>query len=140
VSDFFAVRGEIAEKLKEVPDFKQIYTPLNSVLVTEMAQVTPSAHVNFVRIRSKDSAGKGKMNMISQQWAVTVACKNARSQSIDGSAVTDQAGNLLEDVIQLLSGWKPASARGELMLVDVKEAFSTGFAYLTAVFESERFI
>ncbi len=80
------------------------------------------------------------MNMISQQWAVTVACKNARSQSIDGSAVTDQAGNLLEDVIQLLSGWKPASARGELMLVDVKEAFSTGFAYLTAVFESERFI
>lgn len=50
---FFAVRDEIAEKLKEIPEFLKIYTPLNSVGVTEMSQVTPSAHVNFVRIDKK---------------------------------------------------------------------------------------
>ena len=50
MSTFFAVRDEIAEKLKEIPEFLRIYTPLNSVSVTEMSQVTPSAHVNFVRI------------------------------------------------------------------------------------------
>ncbi len=35
MSTFFAVRDEIAEKLKEIPEFLKIYTPLNSVSVTE---------------------------------------------------------------------------------------------------------
>lgn len=140
MSNFFNIRAEIAEKLTEISAFKQIYTPLNSVKVTEMSQVTPSAHVNFARITPKDSSGSGQLNLLTQQWSVTVACRNAQSQMQNGNAVTDEAGVLLEEVIQYLSGWKPASARKPLLLQSVQEAFSPTCAYLTAVFESERFI
>ena len=50
MSTFFAVRDEIVEKLKEIPDFLKIYTPLNSVQISEMSQVVPSVHVNFARV------------------------------------------------------------------------------------------
>lgn len=137
---FFAVRDEIAEKLKEISDFRKIYTPLNSVNVTEMSQVTPSAHVNFVRIDLKDSKGNSKLNQIGQQWAVSIACRNAQSQLNDGGAVADEAGALTEKVIQLLAGWKPPSSRIPLRFLSVRDGYSPGFAYITIIFESEKFI
>lgn len=140
MSTFFAVRNEIAEKLKEIPDFLKIYTPLNSVSVIEMSQVTPSAHVNFVRIDKKASAGRGDTNLIGQQWAVTVACRNAQSQMTDGRAVSDEAGLLTEKVIELLSGWKPEGSRKELEFLSVRDGYSAGYAYITIIFESQKFI
>ncbi len=140
MSTFFAVRDEIAEKLKEIPEFQEIYTPLNSVGITELMQITPSAHVNFVRLSKKDSAGRGVANLLGQQWAVAVACRNAESQMNDGSAVSDEAGGLAEQVIKLLSGWKPASSRIPLQLLDVKDGYSSSCAYITIIFESEKFI
>ena len=137
---FFAVRDEIAEKLKEISDFRKIYTPLNSVSVTEMSQVTPSAHVNFVRIDLKDSKGNSKLNQIGQQWSVTVACRNAQSQMTDGRAVSDEAGLLTEKVIQLLSGWQPQASRTALEMISVRDGYSPGFAYITIIFESQKFI
>lgn len=140
MTTFFAVRDEIAEKLEEISDFRKIYTPLNSVNVTEMSQVTPSAHVNFVRIDLKDSKGNSKLNQIGQQWSVTVACRNAQSQLNDGGAVADEAGALTEKVIQLLAGWKPSSSRIPLRFLSVRDGYSSSFAYITIIFESEKFI
>ncbi|MEX5380535.1 phage tail terminator protein [Acinetobacter towneri] len=140
MTTFFAVRDEIAKKLEEISDFRKIYTPLNSVNVTEMSQVTPSAHVNFVRIDLKDSKGNSKLNQIGQQWSVTVACRNAQSQLNDGSAVADEAGALTEKVIQLLAGWKPSSSRIPLRFLSVRDGYSSSFAYITIIFESEKFI
>lgn len=140
MADFFAVRDEIAEKLTEITAFKKIYTPRNSLRETELSQVTPSAHVNFVRITADDSAGRGRANLIGMQWAVSVACRNAQSQLDNGNAVNDEAGALLVEVIQLLSGWQPTSSRVALQLVQVNESFSTGFTYLTAIFSSSQFI
>ncbi|ENX13302.1 hypothetical protein F895_02606 [Acinetobacter sp. CIP 64.2] len=140
MANFFAVRAEIAEKLKEITEFKQIYTPLNSVSVTEMAQVTPSAHVNFQRVRKADDANRGGATSLSLHWAVTVACRNAQSQLNDISAVADEAGELLDQVIQLLGGWKPASSVRPLELVDIKDGYGPSFVYYTAIFESKRFI
>ena len=59
MSTFFAVRDEIVEKLKEIPDFLKIYTPLNSVQISEMSQVVPSVHVNFVRVVKQAEVGEG---------------------------------------------------------------------------------
>ena len=140
MTTFFAVRDEIAEKLGEIPELRKIYTPLNSVNVTEMSQVTPSAHVNFVRIDLKDSKGNSKLNQIGQQWSVTVACRNAQSQLNDSSAVADEAGALTEKVIQLLAGWKPSSSRIPLRFLSVRDGYSSSFAYITIIFESEKFI
>lgn len=140
MTTFFAVRDEIAEKLEEISELRKIYTPLNSVNVTEMSQVTPSAHVNFVRIDLKDSKGNSKLNQIGQQWSVTVACRNAQSQLNDASAVADEAGALTEKVIQLLAGWKPSSSRIPLRFLSVRDGYSSSFAYITIIFESEKFI
>ena len=140
MSTFFAVRDEIAEKLKEIPEFLKIYTPLNSVNITQVSQVTPSVHVNFVRIDKKASVGRGAMNQIGQQWAVTVACRNAQSQMADGRAVSDEAGLLTEKVIELLSGWQPEGSRTSLEFISVRDGYSPGFAYITIIFESQKFI
>lgn len=140
MANFFAVRDEIAEKLKEISAFKQIYTPLNSVKVTEMSQITPAAHVNFQRIAKADASSNSKVNMLGIRWAVTVACRNAQSQMTNGNDVTDEAGELLQKVIELLSGWQPINSVRPLELIDVREGFSAGFAYLTVIFESKKFI
>lgn len=140
MTTFFAVRDEIAEKLKEIPEFKQIYTPQNSTNITEMSQLAPSAHVNFVRIDLKDSKGNSKLNQIGQQWAVSVACRNAQSQLNDGRAVADEAGALTEKVIRLLAGWQPVASRIPLRFLSVRDGYSSSFAYITIIFESEKFI
>ncbi|WP_312049223.1 phage tail terminator protein [Acinetobacter courvalinii] len=138
MANFFAVRAEIAEKLKEIPEFKEIYTPLNSVSVTEMSQVTPAAHVNFHRIRKVDDAGRGSKNLLGMQWAVTVACRNAQSQRNDITAVADEAGELLDQVIELLSGWEPESSIVPLRIVEVKDGYGLAFVYYTVIFESQK--
>ena len=85
--NFFAVRSEIAEKLAEITDFKKNYTPANSAKVTELSQVTPNAQVYYRRVRKSDDAGRSSVNMLNQQWVVTVCERHAASQLSGGSAV-----------------------------------------------------
>ena len=84
--------------------------------------------------------GRGALNKLGQQWAVTVACRNAKSQLNDGRAVSDEVGLLTEKVIQLLSGWEPDSSTSELRFVSISDGYSAAFAYVTIIFESEKFI
>lgn len=140
MTTFFAVRDEIFEKLKEISEFKKVYTPANSTTITEMSQVTPSAHVNFVRINLKDSKGQGLVNQIGQQWAVSIACRNAKSQMSDGNALNDEAGMLTEKVIKLLCGWKPDNSRIPLKLISVSDGYNPSYVYITIILESEKFI
>lgn len=56
-----------------------------------MSQITPSAHVNLFELIKRPVQLGGKANQIGQQWAVTVACRNAQSQMTDGRAA-DEAG------------------------------------------------
>lgn len=137
MSSFFAPRTEIVEKLKEITAFKQIYTPFNTAQITEQSQVTPSAHVNFANLSDVQTAGRGIAVAVKQRYAVTVACRNARSQ-LDAVPVTDEGGELLMQVIQLLSGWQPPSSTQPLELIAVKDDYSPTACYFTAVFEAKR--
>jgi len=139
MSNFFAVRAEIAEKLKEIPEFLKIYTPINIGSITELSQVVPSAHVNYFRTNVLDVAGRGKVNKLGLQWDVTVTGRHAASQLSDGSRAIDQAGELLDKVIILLSGWQPASSKDPLKLIRISEEFSSTCVYVTAIFESTKF-
>ncbi|OTG62843.1 hypothetical protein B9T29_06380 [Acinetobacter sp. ANC 3903] len=135
--NFFAVRSEIAEKLKEIIDFKKIYTPANSAKVTELSQVTPNAQVYYRRVRILDDAGRSSANMLNQQWEVTISERHAASQLNDGSAVLDRVGILTMKVLKLLSGWKPDSSIRPLNIVAVEEDYSSTCVYITLVFESK---
>ena len=139
MADFFLTRSEIAAKLEEITGFKKIYTPLNSSKIFEGQQITPSAHVNFSRIDVEATESKGKAVLLGKRWSVTIACSNAASQA-DGSLVTDQAGELLNQVILLLSGFKPTASRDALVLLGVTEGYSSAAIYLTAVFLSREFV
>jgi len=138
--NFFAVRDEIAEKLKGISGLKKIYTPANSATVTELSQVTPNAQVYYRRIRKLDDVAKSSMNMLAQQWEVTVVERHASAQLNDGSAVLDRAGALTQQVLELLSGWQPASSARPLNLIAVEEDYSPTCVYITLVFESKMFI
>ena len=95
-SNFFAVRSEISEKLAEIASFKRIYTPANSAQVTELSQVTPNAQVYYRRVRKIDDTGKSSVNMLNQQWEVTICERHAASPLLDGSKFYNyyRAGNL----------------------------------------------
>ena len=67
------------------------------------------------------------------QWAVTVACRNAKSQLNDISAVADEAGELLDQVIELLAGWEPDNSIEPLQIVDVKDGYGPAFVYYTVI-------
>ncbi|RJL72323.1 phage tail terminator protein [Acinetobacter radioresistens] len=138
--NFFAVRDEIAEKLTGISGLKKIYTPANSATVTELSQVTPNALVYYRRIRKLDDVAKSSMNMLAQQWEVTVVERHASAQLNDGSAVLDRAGALTQQVLELLSGWQPASSARPLNLIAVEEDYSPTCVYITLVFESKMFI
>ncbi|QQN40784.1 hypothetical protein [Acinetobacter sp. CS-2] len=139
MSNFFAVRAEIAEKLEEISEFKKVYTPINIGIITELSQVTPNAHVNYFRTNVLDIAGRGKVTKLGLQWDVTVTERHAASQLGDGSKAIDRAGELISKVITLLSGWQPASSKDPLKLISIGEEFSSTCVYLTAVFESTKF-
>ena len=138
--NFFTVRDEIAEKLNGISGLKKIYTPANSANVTELSQVTPNAQVYYRRIRKLDDVAKSSMNMLAQQWEVTVVERHASAQLNDGSAVLDRAGALTQQVLELLSGWQPASSARPLNLIAVEEDYSPTCVYITLVFESKMFI
>ena len=138
--NFFAVRGEIYEKLKEIPDFKEVYTPANSAKVTELSQVTPNAQIYYRRVRKSDDASRSSMMSLAQQWEVTICERHAASQQKDGSAVLDRAGVLTMKVLKLLSGWKPASSNRPLRMVAIEEDYSPTCVYITLVFESKMFV
>ena len=138
--NFFAVRSEIAEKLTEIIDFKKIYTPANSAEVDEITQITPNAQVYYRRIRKSDEAVRSSVNMLTQQWEVTICERHAASQLNDGSAVLDRVGLLTIKVLKLLSGWQPASSKRPLEMVAVEEDYSPTCVYITLVFESKMFV
>lgn len=140
MTTFFAVRDVIAEKLKEITEFKKIYTPTNSTTVTELSQVTPSAHINFVRMQKVSDKGFGQSNLVKKQWAVSVACRNAGSQQSNGNALNDEIGLLTEKVINLLSGFETDHSVDPLVFVDVRDGYSASYAYVTIVFESNHFM
>ncbi len=138
--NFFAVRSEIAEKLTEIIDFKKIYTPANSAEVDEITQITPNAQVYYRRIRKSDEAVRSSVNMLTQQWEVTICEHHAASQLTDGSAVLDRVGLLTIKALKLLSGWQPASSKRPLEMVAVEEDYSPTCVYITLVFESKMFV
>ena len=138
--NFFAVRGEIEEKLKEIPDFKKVYTPANSAKVAELSQATPNAQIYYRRVRKADDAGRSSVMSLAQQWEVTICERHAASQQKDGSAVLDRAGMLTMKVLKLLSGWKPASSNRPLSMVTIEEDYSPTCVYITLVFESKMFV
>ncbi|MCL6237013.1 hypothetical protein M5F66_01425 [Acinetobacter sp. ANC 5033] len=138
--NFFAVRSEIEEKLKEIPDFKKIYTPANSAKVTELSQVTPNAQIYYRRVRKSDDVGRSAMMSLGQQWEVTICERHAASQQKDGSAVLDRVGKLTMKVLKLLSGWKPNSSNRPLSMVAIEEDYSPTCVYITLVFESKMFV
>ena len=137
--NFFAVRNEIAEKLTEIPEFKQIYTPANSANVTEMSQITPNAQVYYRRVRKVDDTAKSSMLMLAQQWEITVVERHAASQLNNGQEVLDRAGILTMKVLSLLSGWKPESSIRPLSLTAIEEDYTPTCVYITLVFESKLF-
>lgn len=138
--NFFAVRSEIAEKLTEIIDFKKIYIPANSAEVDEITQITPNAQVYYRRIRKSDEAVRSSVNMLTQQWEVTICESHAASQLTDGSAVLDRVGLLTIKALKLLSGWQPASSKRPLEMVAVEEDYSPTCVYITLVFESKMFV
>ncbi len=138
--NFFAVRSEIEEKLKEITDFKKIYTPANSAKVTELSQATPNAQIYYRRVRKSDDAGRSSMLSLVQQWEVTICERHAASQHKDGSAVLDRVGKLTMKVLKLLSGWRPESSTRPLSMVAIEEDYSPTCVYITLVFESKMFV
>lgn len=141
---FFAVRKQIADELEQFVtngDVKKVYTPNNSLQVTENQQVTPSLHVNYAGLGGVESSASGKANAITKRYAVSVACRNEASQRDNGLAIDERLGLLTNKVIKVLGGFYPEDALEPLKLIAVRESYSQGgFAYTTLIFEVKELV
>lgn len=141
---FFAVREQIAQKLEQFvtdSDVKKVYTPNNSLQVTENQQVTPSLHVNYAGLGDIDARSSGKVNALTKRYSVSVACRNEASQRDNGLALDEQLGELTNKVIKTLSGFYSEDALEPLKLIAVRESYSLGgFAYTTIIFEVKELV
>lgn len=142
---FFAVRKQIADELERfVKDgsVKKVYTPNNSLQVTENQQVTPSLHVNYAGVGDVESRASGEVNALTKRYAVSIACRNEASQRDNGLALDDQLGELTNKVIKVLGGFCPEDALEPLrLLANLRESYSLGgFAYMTLIFEVKELV
>lgn len=132
----------LVERIKSaVPAFRDVLGMADLAAMQESSQGTPAAHVIYQgdAIPSGSSAGQGTAQVVVQSWLVVVAVRNARD-TLGGSDARRDAGALLTDTIQALSGWQPAPEFRPLVRVNApRPGFNAGFAYFPLAFEA-RFI
>lgn len=101
---------EIAERLKHiVPEFKEVLKAGNLANISHEAQKSPCAYVIYhgdvINTAEAAHGGVGKAQYVTQQWIVAVVVNLADKRSLYTDA-DEQAGELITNMLQALSGWK----------------------------------
>lgn len=142
MDNHLALEGLLIERLKSaVPEFRAVPGMADLAAMQESSQITPAAHVIYWgdTVPSGNSAGQGSAQMVAQTWMVVVAVRSARDTR-GGSGAREEAGTLMSDVIQALSGWMPGPGYLPMRRVNApRPGFSAGFGYFPLAFET-RFV
>lgn len=131
---FTDMEAAIAERLiAALPDV-HVMTAADLASVTEDRQPTPAVHVVYQNYRVAETRPDGKAAVIEQSWLVVAVAKDVSSMR-SGKASRLAAGELAEQVLPQLMGWKAPEAAGPLILsTPPNPAYSNGITYLPLAF------
>lgn len=132
----------IARLKSAVPGFRAVMGIADLESIPGASQTVPAAHVIYngdTLPGGEGRAGQGSAQVVVQSWLVVILVRNLRD-ALGGSAARSDAGLLLTDTIQALSGWQAAPEFRPLVRVNApRPAFNAGFGYFPLAFEA-RFI
>lgn len=141
--DYFAAEQPIVEQLSTVVGalVQKIYTPA-TLQDVEKQQVTPALHVLYMgdRINTgpQDRSENKSRQILSQQWMVVVAVRNAGAQIQNTSALREAAGPIISSTLAALQGFKPIAGMRELERVGAPApAYRPTFAYYPLMFAGQ---
>ncbi|ACL71489.1 conserved hypothetical protein [Thioalkalivibrio sulfidiphilus HL-EbGr7] len=127
---FLALEPLIEARLKaHLPAGVHVLTAADLAGVEERAQVTPAVHLIYRGYRPTQDQGQGKIQEIEQIWWTVVAVRSARDIK-GGSGTREQAGPIIDAVLEALMGWRPIEGYLPLKLApSAAPAYRAGFAY-----------
>lgn len=109
--------------------------------VKSLTQSVPAIHISpyddDVLTGDTGQSGSGSAQSINQQWLLTVAVRNVRSTS--GEFRRDEAGEIVNEMLQSLQGYKLSDQHGNLKRrrAPVRTTYIDGFAYFPFLFETK---
>lgn len=103
--------------------------------IEEDSQRTPAVYIVYDGDTVGEDAGYGQSNIVKQRYMAVITVRN-KSTIRSGEKTREDAGELLSQVISILSGWKPGNGYSELKRVDsIPPGYSAGFGYFPVAFE-----
>jgi hypothetical protein len=144
VTDYLFLEPLLVDRIKtQVQGLKAVLTAADLAAIAEQEQVAPAAHVIYlgdeIGTGPGDQGTLGKNQMVTQLWAVVVACYYA-DPADTGYGNRRAAGPLIASILRSLSGWTPDGAVGVLMRGQpIKAHYANGYGYYPFVFRANFF-
>lgn len=140
--DYLAAGPAIIERLTALAtDAEAVYSTGDVATIALEDMLTPCLYVLYAgdAIQGGDSsrAGSGATQMVAQHWLVVVTVKFELSGE-QAAASMAQAGQLIGQVIEALSGWKPGESYRPMRSAGVGEPnLLPGYAEFPMLFETQ---
>ena len=138
LSDYFAVEPKIVELIETNKDILAVNTPFSVDDMLQITNIAPALNVIYVGDRVGESAGQGRANMVTQQWLIVLAVRDASSQLDQTSNIRKEADPLIRELLSKMQGFNPNVAGFrpfERVDAGVQIGSSAGFAYFPFLFE-----
>lgn len=131
MANFFATRDAIKARIEEqVPAIRRVYFAEDLDTVKESALVTPSIHLLYAGYAPRQAERVRQDITLTQTWAVVLVVKQSREQP--------QGGELLDDLVRVLHGFKPGDDIQALALTNAPftPSYRPRVAYYPLAFET----
>ncbi len=129
------IKQRLVDQVTEVPEHN-ILSAADLEGIKENSQPVPALHVVF--FDDNPTANKNETVSIQQSteqnWLITVAVRNVRDKS--GESARDEAGLLINQVLQALNGWHPdlGFMRMSRKKSPYRPTYRNGFFYFPMLF------
>lgn len=103
MANFFAVRTAIKQHIEaEIPGIKRVYFAEELDDAKETTQILPAVHVLYGGYRPAQAERARVDISLDQTWVIVLSARNSRDE--------EDAGELLDLLVQKLHGWQPPGA------------------------------
>lgn len=138
ITDHLAAEALIIARLKDRVSVPHVLSVAELAGVLEEKQLTPAVQVIYAGTTPQGGDPDGAHRIAAQSWLTVVAVRNARQTGRSGTAIREQAGPIITQVLEALSGYRLGAGLRELRwMPGPAPAYSGVFGYFPLRFECE---
>lgn len=129
-----SVGKEVMKRLADVPEFKCVLTMRDIKAVKDNEVPLPAAMVIYGGDSPASLSSDSELQLVPQKWLVEVVVS---SHSDNAENELEEAGDLMDKVIEALQGWQPVSAIEPMKrLPGPQPVYLSGLSLYPLVFET----